>query len=362
MRSSFSAGEEAPAYVLLNPGPINVSDRVHQALAACPDLCHREPEYLDMQGRVREKLLRAFGVEKDYDAILLTGSGTAAMEAMLISCTGTGVLIVDNGVYGDRFVQIAEAYAIPNRRFQTDWFSRPSLEDLKRALKPEHDTIAIVHHETTTGLLNDLPAIAAFAKETNRRLLVDGVSGLAGETFDFAKVAPEAVCCTANKCVQGLPGIAFVLAKKGAKLRRRSLYFDLGNARESQGRGDTPFTPAIQIVAALEAALDELIEETVPGRISRYKKASTAIRKTLDSLGLEMMLPKALRSNTITSIRLPEGVTYAQVHDRMKEDGFVIYGGQGDLKKTAFRVANMGAIPDEALARFPAALSRAVQA
>jgi 2-aminoethylphosphonate-pyruvate transaminase len=279
---------------------------------------------------------------------------------MLISCTGTGVLVVDNGVYGDRFCQIADAYAIGHRRFQCDWFRRPSLDDLRRALKPEHDTIAVVHHETTTGLLNDLPAIAALAKETNRRLLVDSVSGLAGETLDFAKVAPEAVCCTANKCVQGLPGVSFVLVRKGARLLRRSLYLDLGNAREIQERGDTPFTPAIQVMAALEAALDELIEETVKGRIARYQRASKRMRAAIEETGLEMMLPAKLRSNTITSIRLPEGVPYEQVHDRMKEDGFVIYGGQGDLKKVAFRVANMGAIPDEALDRFPAALRRAV--
>jgi 2-aminoethylphosphonate-pyruvate transaminase len=354
------AAEETRTYTLLNPGPINVSERVRRALADSPDQCHREREYLDMQGRVREKLTKAFGVEDAYDAVLLTGSGTAAMEAMIVSCVGTGVLVVDNGVYGDRFCRIAEAYAIPHRRFTTTWFERPKVADLERALKPEHDTIAVVHHETTTGLLNDLPAIAALAQKTGRRLLVDSVSGLAGEALDFPKVSPEAVCCTANKCIQGLPGIAFVLVKKGAKLRRRSLYFDLGNALEHQARGDTPFTPAIQVVAALEAALDELIEETVAGRIARYGRASARIRKAAKSIGIGTMLPKALWSNTITSFRLPESVTYERVHDRMREDGYVIYGGPGNLRKEAFRVANMGVIPDAELERFEAALKRAV--
>jgi 2-aminoethylphosphonate-pyruvate transaminase len=360
-RGSGASAEAPTAYTLMNPGPINVSDRVRRALALSPDQCHREPEYLEMQSRTREKLARAFGVEGSYDALLLTGSGTAAMEAMVVSSTGTGLLVVDNGVYGDRICQIAEAYAIPHRRFRTEsWFVRPDLDDLKRALKPELDTIAVVHHETTTGLLNDLPGIARLAKETNRRLLVDGVSSLGGETFDFAKVSPEAVGCTANKCVQGLPGIAFVLVKKGARLRRRSLYFDLGNVRDHQERGDTPFTPAIQVVAALEAAVDELIEETVAARIRRYRAAAERVRAAAEAIGLKRMLPKKLLSNTITSFELPKDVTYQQVHDRMKEDGFVIYGGQGDLRKTAFRVANMGVIPDEALARFPEALRRAV--
>jgi 2-aminoethylphosphonate-pyruvate transaminase len=350
----------APAFTLLNPGPINVSERVRRALADSPDQCHREPEYLDMQTRVREKLVRAFGVEHAYDAILVTGSGTAAMEAMLGSCVGTGVLVVDNGVYGDRLVQIADAYGLVNRRFRVSWTERPDPEEVARALRPEHDTVAIVHHETTTGLLNELPAIARVVRDAGRRLVVDGVSSLGGETLDFARVAPEAVCCTANKCVQGLPGVAFVFVKKGARLRRRSFYLDLGTARERQEAGDTPFTPAIQVTAALEAALDELIEETVPGRIARYARASARIRATLARLGLELLLPAALRSNTITSARLPDGVTYETIHDSMREDGFVIYGGQGDLRKSAFRVANMGLIPDEALDRFDAALERAI--
>jgi 2-aminoethylphosphonate-pyruvate transaminase len=168
------------------------------------------------------------------------------------------------------------------------------------------------------------------------------------------------VCCTANKCVQGLPGIAFVLLKKGRPLVRRSVYLDLGLALTKQAAGDTPFTPAIQVLAAFEAALDELVEETVAGRVARYRRAGERVREAATKLGLEMLLPPELRSHSITSFRLPAGATYARIHDRMREDGFVIYGGQGDLSKTAFRIASMGLIPDEAWARFETALARAV--
>lgn len=356
----MSAGG-SPSFILLNPGPINVPASVRRALAECPDQCHREPETLAMQTRVREKIVRAFGIAEHYEAALLTGSGTAAMEAMIASAVGRGVAVLDNGVYGDRLVQMAEAHRIPVKRVKVGWFERPDLAAVRAALTDEVDSLAVVHHETTTGLLNDLPALADVARAAGKRLLVDSVSGLGGETLDFARVAPDALCCTANKCVEGLPGIAFVLLKKGAPLTRRSVYLDVGLMLAKQRAGDTPFTPAIQVLAALEAALDELLVETVAGRIARYRRAGEHVRATATRLGLEMLLPPALRSHTITSFKLPPGVGYPQIHDRMREDGFVIYGGQGDLAKSAFRIANMGRIPDEAWARFDRALARALQ-
>jgi 2-aminoethylphosphonate-pyruvate transaminase len=239
---------------------------------------------------------------------------------------------------------------------KTSWFERPDPTAIGEALEEGLDTIAVVHHETTTGLLNDLGAVARIARETGRRLVVDSVSGLGGEALDFADVAPDAVCCTANKCVQGLPGVSFVFVRKGTPLRSRSVYLDLANLLAKQGKGDTPFTPAIQVTAALEAAVDELIEETVDGRIARYRRASERIRAALEANGLALRLPPELRSNTITTAALPEGWTYERIHDGMREHGFVIYAGQGDLAHSFFRVANMGVLTDDDLARFETTL------
>jgi 2-aminoethylphosphonate-pyruvate transaminase len=186
------------------------------------------------------------------------------------------------------------------------------------------------------------------------------VSGLAGEAFDFGEIAPTAVCCTANKCIEGLPGVSFVLLRKGTSLERRSVYLDLEGQLEHQRAGGTPFTPAIQVTAALEAALDLLAEETVAGRITRYRGASDRIRGAMAEFGLELLLAPDLLSNTITCARMPAGASYERIHARMREDGFVIYAGQGDLAKASFRVANMGQIPDERLADFGPALKRAI--
>lgn len=342
---------------LLNPGPINVSPRVRQALATCPDLCHRETEYFEIQDRVRQRLVDVFGVAADYEAALISGSGTSGMEAMLASVVGRGVVVVDNGVYGDRLAQMAAAHRLPHRVVKADWFHRPADGDLEAALAdPAHDTLALVHHETTTGLLNDLPAVARLARAHGKRLVVDSVSGLGGEVFDFGAIRPDAVCSTANKCLHGLPGVSFVLVKKGTPLVRRSLYLDLGLALTKQRASDTAFTPAIQVMAAFAEALAELGEETVAARQALYRRRSDAIRATLQEIGATLMLPPDLRSLTITSARLPAGLAYPTLHDRMKARGFVIYGGQGRLSEEAFRIANMGHWSEERLAALQTAL------
>jgi 2-aminoethylphosphonate-pyruvate transaminase len=188
-------------------------------------------------------------------------------------------------------------------------------------------------------------------------LIVDSISGLAGERFSFRGIQPAYTICTANKCIQGLPGVSFVIARRRAIARAatfpaRTVYLSLPNYLAKQEASGTPFTPAIQVMFAFREALRELGEETVEGRIARYRRASRTLREGFERLGLEMLLPAPWRSNTITTLDLPTGWTYPEIHDRLKEAGFVIYAGQGDLSKRCFRVANMGEIPEQALTRF----------
>ena len=349
------------AFTLLNPGPINVSKAVRDALHHSLDQCHREPEYLAMQDRVRRKLVSVFGVSSHYEAALITGSGTAAMEAMVNSVVEHGLLVLVNGVYGERLARIGRAHGLAVDVVERNWLEAHDPSTLGDALHDGIDTVAVVHHETTTGLLNDIPGIAAACRDHGKRLIVDSVSGLGGESFDMAEIEPAAVCCTANKCIQGLPGVSFVLVHRDTPLHSRSVYLDLPGILEKQRKSDTPFTPAIQVMAALEAALDELDAETVAGRIARYKAASTSIRATMERLDLTCLLPQDVRSNTITCAHLPSGITYTHIHDAMREKGFVIYGGQGHLSATAFRVANMGIIPPKRLKDFDKALEYALK-
>jgi 2-aminoethylphosphonate-pyruvate transaminase len=343
--------------ILMNPGPVNVSERVRQALLGA-DLCHREDEYYDLQDEIRALLLDVFALSAaDWAAVLVTGSGTAALEMAISSSVSPGgrMLVVDNGVYGDRIAQIAEAHWIAHERVVADWTAAPDLAGIEAALAAaRYEVVAAVHHETTTGLINPIGPLADLAHAHGAALVVDSISGLAGEPFGFEA---DLVVGTANKCVQGLPGVSFALGRRAffdriAAYPPRSLYLHLPNQLSHQERRSTPFTPAVQVSYALREALLELREETVAGRIARYRRAAATLRAGFDRLSLRYLLPPNLRSNTITSLELPPNATYQSIHDTLKARGYVIYAGQGGLAASAFRVANMGQIPDDALTAF----------
>lgn len=343
--------------ILLNPGPVNVSARVTAALGR-GDLCHREPECAALLARVRERLLQAFAPQGGFRAMLLTGSGTAAVEAMVSSvCSARGRLVaVSNGVYGERIVAMAEAARVPCTVVASPWTSPADPDAVDAALRePDVEAVAVVHHETTTGLVNPVADIARRARARGVLVAVDSVSGLAGDALDLE--AYDLVAGTAGKCIQGFPGIAFVLGREEVLARlarhpRRSVYLSL----VTYDQHPMPFTPAVQVAYAFDEALAELLEESVAGRIARYAGAAALLRDGFARLGLACVLPPAVRSNTITSLRFPAGLGYPALHDALKARGFVIYEGQGWLAGEAFRVANMGALDRADFERFLSAL------
>lgn len=350
-------------YILLNPGPVNVSPRVQQALLR-GDLCHREEEFSDLLADIRAKLLRAFAPD-GYTAVPLSGSGTSAVEAMVSSALPEGrkLLVINNGVYGERMKRMAEAHRIPVVELRYGWTERPDLAQVEDALRgdPAIGAVALVHHETTTGLLNPVAEVGSVSRRAGRLLLLDAVSALAGEDLDLVRDAVDLCACTANKCVQGLPGVSFVLARNEAMVAMqeyppRSLYLSLPLHWEAQERRSIPFTPSVQVWYALDAALDELLEETVTARVRRYCAAAQLLREGFARLGLTLLLPPEYRANSLTSLLLPEGMTYQRLHDDLKARGFVIYEGQGKLQTGIFRVANMGHLTPDDFRRFLGAL------
>ncbi len=356
---------------LLNPGPVNVSPRVRAALQV-PDLCHREPEVAAVLQSVRRRLARCFG-GPDFAAVILTGSGTLAVEAMVAAGVGRGALLVgNNGVYGQRIADIARAHGIPVVEVPAPWTEPLPLAAIETALRqrPEIEAVAVVHHETTTGLLNPVAEIGALCREHGKRLLVDCVSSLGGEAIDLAADGVDLCAGTANKCLQGIPGLSFVLARRAVleqarSFPRRSVYLDLPGHCDAQDKGSMLFTIAVQVLFAFEAALAELEEETVSGRIARYREAALYLREGFARLGLEFLLAPEHRSNSLTALRLPAATAYRRLHDALKARGFVIYEGQGRLQAQIFRVANMGNLRREDFAAFlealPAALAEAAQ-
>ncbi len=339
-------------WVLLNPGPANTSPRVRQALLM-PDLCHREPEFFEVMRECRERLARVAGAAPAFGAVLFTGSGTAAVEATLASAVpeGRALLVVNNGVYGDRMLRIARAHRIPAEALTYDITTPVPPADVARALRehPEISHVAVVHHETTTGLLNPVEAIADVAATAGRRVIVDAMSSLFGEPLDVAREGFDYVTASANKCLQGIPGVSFVLARRTAlealKGRpARSVYLDLLNHWTTQEQDNTPFTPAVQVLHAMREALLELEEEGAVARIARYAENCRVLRRGMAALGFDILVPQGARSNILTTFRLRPGLTYDALHDAMKRRGYVIYAGQGEIRTYAFRVSNMGTL------------------
>jgi 2-aminoethylphosphonate-pyruvate transaminase len=343
-------------WILLNPGPANTTDSVKQALVM-DDLCHREPECFEMIRRCRERLVALAGAGPDFTAVLFAGSGTAAVEAAIASAVprDRSLVVVDNGVYGDRMARIAAAHGITAHLVRADMFTPIDPAAVARALRehPDASHVSLVHHETTTGLLNPVAEVARVAHALGRRVIVDAMSSLFGERLDVTQDGIDFVTASANKCLQGVPGVSFVLARRSAidalaGRPPRSVYLDLHGHYASQEQDNTPFTPAVQVVHAMEQALAELDAEGVKRRIDRYADNARVLRDGLGTLGLEILVPEAARSNILTTFRLPAGVTYDALHDAMKRRGYVIYAGQGPLKTYAFRVSNMGTLtPDD---------------
>ena len=348
--------------ILLNPGPVNVSDRVRQALLQ-PDICHRESECSELLNDIRQKLLKAFvpGEEDNYTAIILTGSGTAAVEAALLSSLPVGkrAMVITNGVYGDRLSAMIKMHRLGVPDMKYDWGVAPDINMVELAMiqHPEVHTVAMVHHETTLGFINPVKEIAEMVDGKNRVFMLDSVSGLGGEAVDIGGAKMYLVAGAAQKCIQGFPGLAFVLVRKGfmeqvMKYPKRSTYLNLANYYEQQERGTIPFTPAVQVYYAFREALDELLEEGLGNRIKRFQGYAKMIRTRMEELGIRPLVPPAMQSNTLTAYYLPEGLSYAQLHDGLKQAGYVIYAGQGQLEDKIFRVANIGALTNQNIEGF----------
>jgi 2-aminoethylphosphonate-pyruvate transaminase len=334
---------------LLNPGPVTLTDRVREALHR-PDICHREPEFAALSLDVIDRLGRVYGSAADsYRAVLLTGSGTAAVEAMVGSLVPRDgrALVAANGVYGERIVDILRAHGKSFDVAAAEWIAPIDLDAVDAQLATGAFTHVIaVHHETTTGRLNDIDALGERCRHHGVALLLDAVSSFGGEQIRFEEWNLEACAATANKCLHGIPGAAFVVARDTAFDRPTgspSVYLDLHRYRKAQETGYSPFTQAPHVLYALDEALQELADAGGwEARRSHYRSLTDRVRQGLRDLGVAPLLEPAESSAMLTAYHLPAGASYDRLHDQLKDDGYVIYAGQGFLDGRIFRIAVMG--------------------
>jgi 2-aminoethylphosphonate-pyruvate transaminase len=207
--------------------------------------------------------------------------------------------------------------------------------------------VAVVHHETTTGRLNDLRALAGLCREHGAALLIDAVSSFGAELIDFTDSGVSAVAATANKCLHAVPGAAFVIVRREALqgAASRTYYLDLARLARLQDERNTPFTPAVHAYYALVEALREYEEQG--GRLARYDRYAALaerVRAGLGALGVGEAIPASESSVVLRAYKLPAGCSYGRLHDALKADGFVIYAGQGNLSKSLFRISTMGQV------------------
>ncbi|TGN93567.1 2-aminoethylphosphonate aminotransferase [Burkholderia sp. USMB20] len=336
--------------LLLNPGPVTLTERVRRSLLQ-PDLCHRESEFFDLQDEARARLVAAYELDPaEWAAVLMTGSGTAAVESMIAALVPQDgkLLVIENGVYGERITQIAMQYGIAHEVLKHEWMQAPDLAQIAARLDAGgYSHVAVIHHETTTGRLNDLGAIADVCRARGVKMLVDGVSSFGAEAIDFAGGVIDAVAATANKCLHGVPGAAFVIVRRSAlaKAASRTYYLDLGRLAKLQDQRNTPFTPSVHAYYALVEALREFDEAGGwRARHAHYKALADQAQAGLAARGMSLVLPEGASSVVLRAYRLPQGVTYETLHDGLKARGFVIYAGQGGLSKELFRISTMGAI------------------
>jgi 2-aminoethylphosphonate-pyruvate transaminase len=353
-------------WVLMNPGPVNVTPRVRKALLG-PDLCHRETEFSDLVAGIRRRLVRLFGIARTHTAALFTGSGTAALEAMLSSFAEKNkrVLVLSNGVYGDRMKQILELHGAPVTVLKSEIGGFPSTEKIEALLRGDGriKALAMVHHETSSGMLNPLADVAKLAKKYKKTFLVDAVSSLGAERLDLRSI--DYCAGSAGKCLHGYPGVSFVLLskKEAAELsgrRSRTLYLDLANTLKHQEKDDTPFTPAVQLFYAFDEALKELEKQGLSARIRLYERRSRLLEEGFRKLGLRFLVENRVRSHVLTSVWVPSGVRYEKLHAALKKRGFIIYAGQSSLAGKIFRVSNLGDMSSGDILRFLAVLKKAL--
>ncbi|MDP9082784.1 MAG: 2-aminoethylphosphonate aminotransferase [Pseudomonadota bacterium] len=338
--------------LLLNPGPVTLSERVRGSLLQV-DLCHRESEFFDLQHEVGRRLLAIHDLDpQQWAAVLMTASGTGAVESMIAALVPPSgrLLTVENGVYGERMAQIAAQYGIAHERWVGDWMQELDLSGIARRLDTARGAasithLAVVHHETTTGRLNDLQALGELCRARGVSLLVDAVSSFGAEAIDFQDSSLAAIAATANKCLHGVPGAAFVIVRRSALATAacRTYYLDLSRLARLQDQRGTPFTPAVHVYYALLEALREYADEGGRAvRHQRYARLAEQVRVGLAALGMDMVIAPEHSSVVLHAYRLPAGVNYSVLHDALKADGFVIYAGQADLAKTLFRISTMG--------------------
>ncbi|MEH7354339.1 2-aminoethylphosphonate--pyruvate transaminase [Neobacillus drentensis] len=344
--------------ILLNPGPATTTDTVKYAQVV-PDICPREKEFCQIMKYVSSELTRLVADTEEYTTVLFSGSGTSAVESVLSSVANDGVVvIINNGVYGERMCEIAEAYRLDCVEFQSPYDCAVNIKELQEFIlnfPRKVSYLAIVHNETTTGLLNDIEKIGEICRRQNIQMIVDAMSSFAAIPIQMKKMNISYLAASSNKNLQGMAGISFVIAKKidlqkQKELQPANYYLNLyAQYQYFIEKGQMRFTPPVQTIFALKQAIIELKKEGIKERYKRYSELWEMLVAGLSRLGLKHLISKENHSKLITAIIEPDCAAYDfnHMHDYFYANGITIYPGKLTHLKY-FRIANIGDLnPDD---------------
>lgn len=359
------------APILLTPGPLTTSARTRQAMLV--DWGSWDERFNQLTASVCSQLLAILNGAATHHCVPLQGSGTFAVEAAigtLVPRNGK-VLVLINGAYGKRLAQICEVLGRDFSTFETAEDEPCSAADVDRLLHadPAITHVALIHCETSTGLLNPLPQIAQVVKEHGKRLIVDAMSAFGALPIDAREVPFDALIAASGKCLEGVPGMGFVFAEKhalgAAQGNCHSLALDLFEQHEYMARtGQWRFTPPTHVVAALHEALLQYHEDGgLPARQRRYANNCQVLLDGMAELGLRSFLPAAIQAPIIVTFHAPTDPRYQfkAFYERVKAKGFILYPGKLTEVDT-FRVGCIGHVDAAEMRGAVAAIAQALHA
>ena len=338
---------------LRTPGPTPIPDDIVEAMAS-PMINHRGPEFDALITKATEQLKQVFMTKNDL--LILTASGTGALEASLVNTLSPGdrVLAATAGSFGDRFTEMAAAYGADVKRMDFEWGGPIDPDAIRKGLQdePAIKAVIITHNETSTGVTHPVEEIAKIVKgEFDKLLLVDAVSSLGCIPLPVDAWDCDLVGTASQKGFMTPPGLSFLSisqrgweAQQTAKMPR--FYFDLSMAKRSLAGGQTPFTPNVSALYGLSLALDLMLDEGMENVFGRHAKIAQLTRDGVRELGLELLVAdETYASNTVTAVKVPKGVDGKKFMSLMRtEENVVLAGGQGKLSDDIFRIGHLGRV------------------
>jgi 2-aminoethylphosphonate-pyruvate transaminase len=340
--------------ILLTPGPLTTSETVKQAMQV--DWGSRDSAFIDMTARIRQRLVKLANGEQSHVCVPVQGSGTFAVEATLgtlLSRQSDRLLILINGAYGRRMARICEKLGQPFDIYETAEDTPPDTAHLANLLRQDSALthVAAVHCETTSGILNPIEDTAKCVAGAGRNLIVDSMSTFGAIPIDLKTLKADAVIASANKCLEGVPGVGFALLNKNALNRSEnnsaSLSLDLHDQfTYMEKTGQWRFTPPTHVLAALDQALTELeTEGGVAARGQRYANNCRTLLDGLTELGFETFISAPLQAPIIVTVRMPadDRFDFQHLYEALNDQGIVLYPGAVTQEKS-FRIGCIGQV------------------